>query len=149
MAEIKLFTIGFTQKTAEKFFSLLKNSDAHRIIDVRLSNTSQLSGFAKRDDLKFFAHEICGMEYIHIPELAPTKEILDAYKKEGGDWGVYEREFKSLMDTRHIELTLSKEVMNGACLLCSEDKPEHCHRRLVADYLKRKWGENLSITHLV
>ena len=149
MAEIKLFTIGFTQKTAEKFFSLLKNSDAHRIIDVRLNNTSQLSGFAKRDDLKFFAHEICGIEYIHIPELAPTKEILDAYKKEGGDWGVYEREFKSLMDTRHIELTLSKEVMNGACLLCSEDKPEHCHRRLVADYLKRKWGENLSITHLI
>jgi uncharacterized protein (DUF488 family) len=143
---MKLFTIGFTKSSAQNFFTRLKNSGASKIVDVRLNNISQLSGFAKRDDLRYFAREICSMGYEHVQVLAPTQDILDEYKKNKGDWNVYATKFNALMARRHIE-SLAREVLDGACLLCSEDKPHHCHRRLVADYLKEKWS-NVEIVHL-
>ncbi|GMU65242.1 MAG: hypothetical protein AMXMBFR36_15160 [Acidobacteriota bacterium] len=144
---MKLFTIGFTKKSARRFFELLRTSGARRVVDVRLNNVSQLAGFAKKDDLAFFAMEICGLDYLHLPELAPTQEMLDSYKKRGGDWPVYERQFLDLMRQRRIEVTVSKEAIEGGCLLCSEDKPHHCHRRLVAEYLRDCWGD-VDIVHL-
>ncbi len=140
-------TIGFTKKNAEKFFSLLRSSGARRIVDVRLNNSSQLAAYSKRDDLTFFLREILGMEYLHLPELAPTKDILDAYKKNKGDWSVYEPAFLELMKKREIEKRINPDVIKGGCLLCSEDTPHHCHRRLVAEYLQEHWGE-FDIEHL-
>ena len=144
---MNLFTIGFTGKSAEKFFGLLKGSGARRLVDVRLNNVSQLAGFAKKKDLAYFVKELCGMEYSHLPELAPTQDILDEYKKNKGDWAVYERKFLELMRSRQIEKTVPRNVIEEGCLLCSEDKPHHCHRRLVAEYLKEHWGE-VEIKHL-
>jgi uncharacterized protein (DUF488 family) len=144
---MKLFTIGFTKKSARRFFELLRSSGAKRVVDVRLNNVSQLAGFAKKDDLAYFAKEICGMDYLHLPALAPTQEMLDRYKKEGADWQEYERQFLDLMRQRRIEETISKEAVADGCLLCSEDKPHHCHRRLVAEYLKDRWGD-VDIVHL-
>lgn len=146
--DIKISTIGFTQKPARKFFELLKQSGAKRIVDVRLNNVSQLAGFAKRDDLKYFANEICGMEYVHAPELAPTQEMLDGYKKDGGPWANYETQFLNLMAQRRIEETVEKSLINDGCLLCSEHQPHHCHRRLVAEYLQTKWGGKVAVRHL-
>lgn len=143
---MRLFTIGFTKSTAEKFFSRLKSSGARRIVDVRLNNVSQLAGFAKRDDLKYFAKAICGIEYEHLPALAPTQSMLDDYRKKREPWVEYERRFLALMAERHIE-TMERERLDGGCLLCSEDKPHRCHRRLVAEYLKEKWGD-VEIVHL-
>jgi uncharacterized protein (DUF488 family) len=144
---MKLFTIGFTKKTAEKFFGLLRGSGARRVVDVRLNNVSQLAGFAKKDDLAFFLKELAGMEYVHLPELAPTQEMLDAYKKGKGDWQLYEQRFLSLMRERKIEEKLPRSLFEGACLLCSEDKPHQCHRRLVAEYLQQHWGD-VEVKHL-
>ena len=144
---MKLFTIGFTRKPADRFFGLLRAAGAKRVVDVRLNNVSQLAGFAKRDDLAFFLVEICGMEYVHLPELAPTKEMFDEYKKGGGDWETYETRFLELMHRRRIEESIPKEVVADGCLLCSEDKPHHCHRRLVAEYLDDRWG-GVEIVHL-
>lgn len=144
---MRIFTIGFTKKSAETFFSLLSGSGAKRLLDVRLNNVSQLAGFAKKDDLKYFLRAICGIDYIHLPELAPTQPMLDAYKKEKGDWTAYEVQFLDLMKSRAIEKSLSKDVLADACLLCSEDKPQHCHRRLVAEYLRDSWG-GVDIIHL-
>ena len=144
---MNLFTIGFTKKSAAKFFGLLRGSGAKRLVDVRLNNVSQLAGFAKRDDLAYFVKEICGMEYVHIPKLAPTQDILDEYKKNKGKWAVYEHKFLELMRQREIEKTVPRNLVEDGCLLCSEDKPHHCHRRLVAEYLKEHWGE-VEIKHL-
>ena len=144
---MKVFTIGFTKKSARVFFSALRRPGLKRIVDVRLNNSSQLSGFSKRDDLKFFAEAIPGIEYIHVPELAPTQEMLDQYKKRRGSWPDYEQKFLDLMALRRIEETVSKEIIDGGCLLCSEQSPERCHRRLVAEYLRAKWG-NVEIQHL-
>jgi len=138
---MKIFTIGFTKKSAEQFFSRLADSGARRLIDVRLNNVSQLAGFSKRDDLRYFLKEICSMEYVHLAELAPTQEMLDAYKKLKGDWPTYESRFLSLMSERQIESKVPKDLMDGACLLCSEDSPKHCHRRLVAEYLEAHWQD--------
>jgi uncharacterized protein (DUF488 family) len=143
---MKLFTIGFTKTSAERFFSRLKKSGAKKLIDVRLNNVSQLAGFAKRDDLKYFVHELCGMQYEHMPLLAPSQDMLDAYKKNGGSWNQYADRFTALMAKRQIE-KLDYQSLDGGCLLCSEDKPHHCHRRLVAEYLREKWG-NVEIAHL-
>lgn len=145
---MKLFTIGFTKKSARDFFTKLKRSGAKRVVDVRLNNVSQLAGFAKRNDLEFFLREICQMDYVHVPELAPTQDILDEYKKNKGDWNVYERKFVDLMRKREIEKHIDPAVMADGCLLCSEDKPHHCHRRLVAEYLQSHWGD-IQITHIV
>jgi uncharacterized protein (DUF488 family) len=144
---MKVFTIGFTKKSAQKFFTELKNAGVKRLVDVRLNNVSQLSGFTKKDDLRYFTNAICGIDYVHFPALAPTADILDAYKKHKGDWSVYEQHFLDLMRSRRIEETVSREMLDGGCLLCSEEKPHHCHRRLVAEYLKDKWG-NVEIEHL-
>ncbi len=142
-----LFTVGFTKKPAQRFFDLLGKLNARRVVDVRLNNVSQLAGFAKKNDLAYFLQEICGMEYIHAPELAPTQEMLDDYKKHRDDWNTYEHRFLELMQQRHIEETIPREILTDACLLCSEHKPHHCHRRLVAEYLQQHWGD-VAITHL-
>lgn len=144
---MKLFTIGFTKKSAETFFTLLQSAGVQRLVDVRLNNVSQLAGFAKKADLAYFTRIICKIDYVHTPALAPTADILDAYKKHKGDWDLYERQFLSLMQSRKIEETTPAELLEGACLLCSEEKPHHCHRRLVAEYLRERWG-NLDIEHI-
>ncbi len=146
---MKTYTIGFTQKNAERFFSLIKDNQISRVIDVRLNNVSQLSGFAKRDDLKYFLDQLCSAEYIHLQELAPTKDILDAYKKKKISWDIYEIEFLNLMAQRNIERSIDKTLLDNSCLLCSENKPHYCHRRLVVDYLNKLWGSKLEVTHLV
>lgn len=145
---MKLYTIGFTKTSAADFFGRLLDSGAKRVVDVRLNNVSQLAGFAKRDDLAYFLQRICGMEYVHAPDLAPTKEMLDAYRKEHRDWATYEGEFLTLMSERRIEeMAIVKQALADGCLLCSEDTPENCHRRLVAEYLQQHWGD-LEVVHL-
>ena len=149
MEPLNIFTIGFTKKTAEEFFTKLRHSGASRIIDIRLNNVSQLAGFAKKNDLIFFLREINGMGYVHMPELAPTKEILDAFKKNKGDWQVYEEQFLELMAQRAIEHTIDKTILDSSCLLCSENEPHQCHRRLVVEYLNQKWGGIIQVQHLM
>jgi uncharacterized protein (DUF488 family) len=145
---VKLFTIGFTKKTAEVFFTKLRRSGAERVVDVRLNNVSQLAGFAKRKDMQFFLRELCHMDYVHVPELAPTQGMLDEYKKNKGDWALYEQKFLELMTMREVEKKIDRGVIADGCLLCSEDKPHHCHRRLVAEYLKSHWGD-VEVSHIV
>jgi uncharacterized protein (DUF488 family) len=145
---MNIYTIGFTKKSAEKFFGLLRGSGATALVDVRLNNVSQLAGFAKRDDLKYFVRELCGMSYAHRPELAPTQAVLDDYKKQGIGWAAYEARFLELMRERAIEDVVARESVADAVLLCSEDKPHHCHRRLVAEYLAQRWGD-VTVEHLV
>jgi len=146
--ETTIHTIGFTKKTAAEFFDLLRKSGATKVIDVRLNNVSQLAGFSKRDDLQYFLREIVGIDYVHLPLLAPTQDILDAYKKHKGDWNVYEPAFLDLMKKREIEKRIDPDSIKNGCLLCSEETPHHCHRRLVAEYLRSHWGD-LAIHHLV
>ena len=145
---MRIFTIGFTRKSAGQFFGSLRRPGLERVVDVRLNNVSQLAGFAKKDDLRYFLKTICGIEYIHVPDLAPTHEMLDEYRKAKAGWDNYERRFLALMASRRIEENVPREIVDGGCLLCSEDRPEHCHRRLVAEYLRDKWG-NVEIEHLL
>jgi uncharacterized protein (DUF488 family) len=141
-------TIGFTKTTAEGFFERLLNAGVRKVVDVRLHNTSQLAGFAKADDLAYFLKKIGGIEYVHQPLLAPTDPMLKAYKKENGDWRAYEERFLALMSERQIEKRLEPVMFDGACLLCSEATPHHCHRRLVCEYLNEKWEGALGVHHL-
>ncbi len=145
---MEVYSIGFTQKTAEQFFRLLKDAGIRRLVDVRLNNVSQLAGFAKREDLRYFLGEICGAEYIHEPLLAPTQELLDGYRKNKGSWEEYERRFLELMKEREIESKLDRAIFSvPTALLCSEATAERCPRRLVLDYLTAKWGD-LTVRHL-
>ncbi|USR90539.1 DUF488 domain-containing protein [Phormidium yuhuli AB48] len=144
---IQLFTIGFTKKGAKTFFESLQNAGVKRLLDIRLNNVSQLAGFAKKADLEYFLKTICDIDYIHLLDLAPTKEIVDEYKKNKGDWQQYEVQFLELIRQRKIEDKVSPDLIDGACFLCSEASPNHCHRRLVAEYLNQQWG-NVDIQHL-
>lgn len=144
---MKLYTIGFTKKSAEQFFGLLRDSGATTIVDTRLNNVSQLAGFAKRGDLQYFVREICGMAYRHELQLAPTKEFLDAYKKGSWSWAKYEEEYLGLIRGRRIEEVLQPSDFDNVILLCSEATPEQCHRRLAAEYLAKAWG-GVEIFHL-
>lgn len=146
---ISLYTIGFTQTNASDFFESLRSEKITTLIDVRLNNISQLSGFAKKNDLRFFLREICGIDYLHAPELAPTKDILDDFKKHNGAWSIYEQKFMELMHKRSIEKHFSPDYFNQGCLLCSEKKPHHCHRNLIVKYLKLNWNIEIEVKHLV
>ena len=145
---MKLFTIGFTKKSADKFFSMLTDAGVRRVIDIRLNNTSQLAGFAKKDDLIYFLKKIGDIDYTHRPELAPTQDIMDAFKKKKGSWEIYEKKFLALLAERGAAETIPRKMLDGGCLLCSEEKPQKCHRRLVAEYFRKKWPE-IEIVHLV
>lgn len=144
---MRIFTIGFTKKRAQEFFESLCDAEVKRVVDVRLNNVSQLAGFAKRHDLAYFLREICDVDYVHVPSFAQTRTILEAYKKGQGSWEEYEERFLALMARRRIEDTLDPAFLDGACLLCSEHRPHHCHRRLVAEYLRERWG-GIEIEHL-
>jgi uncharacterized protein (DUF488 family) len=145
---MEVYSIGFTQKTAERFFGLIQSHGIRRLLDVRLNNVSQLAGFAKRDDLAFFLRAICGVEYRHEPLLAPTQEMLDAYRKSKGSWQEYAARFLGLMAERRIEDRIDRSLFAiPTVLLCSEPTAEQCHRRLVLDYLSEKW-DGFKITHI-
>ena len=144
---INLFTIGFTKKSAQQFFDTLIKAGVRRVVDTRLNNVSQLAAFTKRPDLEYFLKKIGNIEYVHCLELAPTKEILDAYKKKNTDWSSYEKQFLQLITERKIEQKVSIDLLDGGCLLCSEPTPHKCHRRLVAEYLSQKLG-TITIHHL-
>lgn len=146
--QIRIYTIGFTKKSAEKFFTALKSHGVKTIYDVRLNNESQLAGFTKMKDLKYFLKVICQIDYIHCVELAPTQDILNDFKKQLIDWNSYEKLFVELIDRRKVSDKLNPADLDGACLLCSEEKPSECHRTLVANYLKKKWN-NVDIIHIV
>ena len=147
MSKFKLFTIGFTKRNAETFFGTLKRSGIVKLIDIRLNNVSQLAGFTKKDDLVYFLKQTCDCDYVHKPFLAPTKEILDAYRKKEITWPEYEKRFNDLLISRKANALISSSELHMACLLCSEATPEKCHRRLVADFFKNSF-ENIEIIHL-
>jgi uncharacterized protein (DUF488 family) len=145
---MEIYSIGFTQKSAREFFNTLKAHGIERLLDVRLNNTSQLAAFAKQADLAYFLHEICGAAYEHEPLLAPTQEMLDTYKKQKGSWEDYTEAYLALIRTRKVEAALSKKSFRKkTVLLCSEATAEHCHRRLVLEYLQNEWG-SVRIIHL-
>ena len=145
---MEIYSIGFTKKSASEFFGTLKAHGIERLLDVRLNNTSQLAGFAKQADLLYFLREICGAAYEHEPLLAPTQDILDAFKKHKGSWEVYSEAYLALIRSRKVESALSREsFQKKTVLLCSEATAEHCHRRLALEYLQKEWG-NIRILHL-
>ena len=144
---VTLFTIGFTGKSAQEFFELLRRAGVRRLVDTRLNNVSQLAGFTKRRDLEYFLRAIAGIDYVHDVELAPTKNILDDYKKKRIDWAAYEHSFLELMESRRPDERLIPTDLDHACLLCSEPTADHCHRRLVVEFLQSHWP-NLVIEHL-
>ena len=143
-----IYTIGFTRKTAEEFFSLLTGAGVETLVDIRLHNRSQLAGFAKQGDLAWFAREIAGIEYVHVPELAPSQELFDAFKKRGGAWENFERGFQQLMEERGSYERFDRDLLRRSpCFLCSEAAPEHCHRRLVAEALAER-EPAIGVVHL-
>lgn len=145
---IQLYTIGFTKKPAETFFRLLKNSGVKRLVDTRINNVSQLSGFAKAPDIQYFAAEIGNISYEHNIDLAPTKSLLAHYRAKELTWPEYETEYLNLLDVRKIAQKIDIEKLHQNCLLCSEHKPEKCHRRLLAEYLQQVKND-IRITHLI
>ncbi len=145
---IKLYTIGFTGKSAENFFTLLTNNKIEKIVDTRINNVSQLSGFAKGSDLKFFSNKIGKISYEHKIDLAPTKELLSKYREKKLSWQNYEIEYLNLLDIRRIAQKINIDDLHQNCLLCSEHTPEKCHRRLLAEYLKHIRND-IEIVHLI
>ena len=149
---MKLYTLGFTKKSAKQFFELLRKSNIQELVDIRLYNVSQLAGFTKGADLKYFLEELCNIQYVHNVSFAPTKEILDDYKKKKITWDEYEERFIDLLGHRYIDGNLIKDFSKeseGICLLCSEPTPENCHRRLVAEFIKREFPDSaIEIVHL-
>ena len=146
---ISLYTIGFTKKSSERFFNLLRGSKVKQLVDVRINNSSQLAGFAKGNDLKFFVNEICHIPYIHVADFAPTKELLDQWHKQEVNWEDYERIYTKLLTDRDILRKYGIKPFDGSCFLCSEDTPEQCHRGLLVEYMKKHSSEKIEITHLV
>lgn len=145
-----IYTAGFAEWTAEQFFGELKQRQVDQLIDVRLNNVSQLAGFAKKKDLEYFLRVICGAEYRHEPLLAPTAEMLKDYRSKKTSWTEYERLFTLLLAERRVESVLSRQMLDGnPVFLCSEHKPDHCHRRLALEYLEERWEFKGTLIHIV
>ncbi|MCX6279639.1 MAG: DUF488 domain-containing protein [Bacteroidetes bacterium] len=144
---IRLLTIGFTKKTAKQFFELLKLNGVKKLVDIRINNSSQLAGFAKGKDLEYFAKEINGISYFHVPDFAPTKELLADYQNKKIDWIGYQKKFRQLIEKRDIDKNYNIKDFDNACFLCSEEVPDQCHRRLVVEYF-REINSDIQIVHI-
>ena len=149
MTMITLFTIGFTKKSAKDFFNLLRKNHVNQLVDVRISNSSQLAGFAKGKDLEFFVGEICHIPYKQITDFAPSKELLDKWHKQEVTWEEYQTFYIDMLKKRDIIHKYGVKGFDGACFLCSEDTPEQCHRRLLVEYMKNNSVEQVMIKHLI
>lgn len=147
--QLNLYTIGFTGKSAEKFFGLLTAHNIRKVIDVRLNNTNQLAAYSKRNDLKFFLRTIGGIEYEHALQFAPEQEHFKAYKAKKIPWETYAEYYRGLLDKRFQQEKLQPDAFADSCLLCSEDKPHHCHRRLVAEYITNRSERQINVVHLI
>ena len=145
---VQVATIGFTGKSAQEFFDLLKNAEVRTVLDIRLSNTSQLAGFAKKQDLPFFLDKLCGAAYEEMPDLAPEPDLFKRYKAKELTWDDFSAAYVELIAKRRVESNLDVDLFRSACLLCSEHLPHHCHRRLALEYLNSRWNSRLKITHL-
>lgn len=146
---MKIYSIGFTKKSAEVFFSIIEDNKIKKVIDIRLNNSSQLTGFSKGVDLKYFLKKILNVDYEHIPLLAPSKEILNKYKKEMIDWNSYEKLYFELIKSRNLSVLSEPELFDHTCFLCSEELPNKCHRRLIAEYIRDENPEKkVEIIHL-
>ncbi|EIF34731.1 hypothetical protein BCh11DRAFT_02537 [Burkholderia sp. Ch1-1] len=145
---VPVATVGFTGKTAQEFFDLLKNAEVQTVLDIRLSNTSQLAGFAKKQDLPFFLDKLCGAAYREMPELAPEPDLFKRYKAKELTWDDFADAYVELIARRRVESSLDVDLFRSACLLCSEHLPHRCHRRLALEYLNSRWNSRLKITHL-
>ena len=145
---ITFYTIGFTKKSAEQFFNLLRDNSVKQLVDVRISNSSQLAGFAKGKDLEFFVKEICHIPYKQVIDFAPTKELLDKWHKKEVSWTEYESIYTSILRERDILRKHGIKQFDGSCFLCSEETPENCHRRLLVEYMKKHSTEDVRIVHL-
>ncbi|KAA1004247.1 DUF488 domain-containing protein [Paraburkholderia panacisoli] len=141
-------TIGFAGKSAQNFFDLLKSAEVRTVLDIRLNNTSQLAGFAKKQDLPYFLEQLCGAAYVEMPELAPEPDLLKRYQAKQLKWDDFTAEYVELIAKRRVESTLDVDLFRSACLLCSEHLPHRCHRRLAIEYLNAQWNGRMTITHL-
>ena len=137
--DMNLFTIGFTGKSAEKFFALLESSKANKLIDIRINRTSQLAGFAKEQDLEFFLPKLVGMQYQVWDDLAPTKELLASYRDKEILWEDFAQKYQDLIKVRGTLEKSSQTDFENAVLLCSEREPEKCHRTLLAELITKKF----------
>jgi len=146
---VQVATIGFTGKTAQRFFDSLKQAQIRTVLDVRLHNTSQLAGFAKKQDLRYFLENLCGAAYLEIPELTPEPDLLKRYQGKVLGWDEYAAAYLELIAKRGVERQLNIDLFRAGCLLCSEHLPHHCHRRIALEYLNTQWNSSLKITHLV
>ncbi|MEW6417548.1 MAG: DUF488 domain-containing protein [Nitrospirota bacterium] len=147
---MKIYTIGYTKRPAKEFFGILREYGIKQVVDIRENNTSQLAGFTKREDLRFFVKEILDGSYIHLPKLAPDREIRKNYKKSK-DWQKYESNFLRLMEKRGAIIWLKQNrdiFIEPFVLLCSEPLPDRCHRRLVAELLKENIFHDVEVVHL-
>ena len=144
-----LYTIGFTQKSAQQFFELIKANNIDMLVDIRLNNKSQLAGFTKGNDLQYFLEEICNCKYQHCIEYAPTKDILDGYKKKAISWDEYVKQYIPLMQRRNAVQKFTEKFakFKAVCLLCSEPTPEHCHRRLLSEMIAAEHPE-ITVKHI-
>lgn len=145
---MKIFTIGFTRTSAEHFFGRLQDAGVAGLVDVRLKTGSQLSGFAKKQDLAFFTSRILSIPYRHELLLAPTDSALADYRARRLGWQDYANVYLDTLADRQVDRQLTPEALDGMCLLCSEDKPHFCHRRLAAEFLRDRWGRQVEIVHL-
>jgi uncharacterized protein (DUF488 family) len=145
---IKLFTIGFTKKNARQFFELLIKNKVKKLIDIRINNRSQLVGFAKGSDLEYFTKVIANIEYEYIPDFAPTKELLSDYQNKRIDWTAYQKTYRQLIEQRKISTKYNSSSFDHACFLCSEETPEHCHRRLLTEFFQ-EGNSDIQIIHLM
>lgn len=145
---IKLFTIGFTKKKAEHFFELLIKNGVKKIVDIRINNASQLAGYAKGQDLAYFARVIANIDYAYMPDFAPTKELLSDYQNKRIDWVDYQKIYQGLIENRKILTSYDVQAFDNCCFLCSEETPEQCHRRLLVEFFK-KHNPDIQIIHLL
>lgn len=145
---MEIATIGFTSTSAQSFFDRIGGAHVPAVVDVRLSNTSQLAGFAKRDDLAYFLDKICGVAYVEEKRLATPHELLDDWRHKRISWDEYAKRYRETITGRDVANALDRKLFErGVILLCSEPTDEHCHRRLAAEYLAEVWG-GVEIHHL-
>jgi uncharacterized protein (DUF488 family) len=141
-----IFTIGYQGYTLPELVSDLKEHDVEALVDVRYDAYSRRPEFRKGYLQKTI--EEAGLEYVHRPELGtPTrlrKKITD--EKSGNE--VFKLYFEriSRVNLRYVEAIADLTRQKRVALMCMERDPRRCHRKILADFLAKRFG--FQIVHL-
>ena len=145
--QVSLHTIGYEGRDIDEFVNRLRDFGIGVLVDVRDIPLSRKEGFSKTPLSQYLKEN--NIEYVHLKELGSPKPLREKVKSDG-DYEYFFKEYSVYIQTQGqaVEDLYQITINNNSCIMCFERDPFSCHRLIVAQEIKKKDGNGLTIKHI-